>query len=192
MSFSQYEAQQGNLLRCFCVIEAEKSSKDVLPAMENFSRMCSLNHKLLSVDGQKVMFVAGTHLSDRVYCRSALSVEDIFSRAAYLLESGIGTTVMDSPAFLENNKIEYTGNSGVCIVDKKTGLMFVFNCGFQFVILTTVVAPREGSFFCYRDSAVIEVSDEDVPVYEMSKMSSSVRMLRYTKKEASLRKRKVA
>ncbi len=190
--FSQYETRQGNLLRCFCVIEAEKSSREVLPAMENFSRMGSLNHKLLIVDGQEVMLVAGSHLADRACCRSRLSAEDIFARTAYLLERVIGRAVMDSPAFLENNKIEYTGNSGVCVIDKKTGLMFVFNCGFQFIILTTVVAPREGSFFCYKDSAVVEVSDEDELVYEMSAMTFSVRMLRYTKKEASLRKQKVA
>lgn len=115
----------------------------------------------MNVSGLQYGLLVTEHPFKRASTRSALSKSQVCKTCLRLLSNGgIGARVIEHPVYLGGNgKAEFDENIGfTAIVDEETNLIYIFQAGFAWIRLVTIVnINSDRPVFAYNDTQVLKL-----------------------------------
>ena len=150
---------QGDLRKFLCAKENSLTSSQFFQYLLRLQKedpqyfYCSA----INIGGTQFAFVVGEHPDKRSGFRTFYSRKQLRERCMELLENPfLGSAVTESPICIDdaNKCVAWNpdGTMATAIVDEETGLIFIFEAGFQFVRFVTLWNISDGVFFMRKNT----------------------------------------
>lgn len=158
------ENNQNDMEKFLAVNEdRSKNQADFFRVLTRYQADDSNNVSLsfMNVSGLQYGLLVTEHPFKRASTRSALSKSQVCKTCLRLLSNGgIGARVIEHPVYLgDNGKAEFDENIGfTAIVDEETNLIYIFQAGFAWIRLVTIVnINSDRPVFAYNDTQVLKL-----------------------------------
>ena len=157
---------QGDLRKYLCRLE------DSLTKSKFFQKLLELQKedpkyfycRAITIGEDKFAFVVGEHPDKRSGIRGNYNPRQIRERCVTLLENPfVGAAIIAHSICINdegNEVVSWNDHDfmATAVVDEESGLIFIFEAGFQYVRLVTIWSVTSGVFFMHPDTTAIKVS----------------------------------
>lgn len=155
---------QGDLRKFLCIKESTLTSAQFFQALlkiqkEDPKYFCC---RAVTINNTQYAFVVGEHPYKRSGFRTFYSRKQILERCVELLENPfLGSAVTENSICINDEQkcVAWNpdGTMATAIVDEETGLIFIFEAGFQYVRLVTLWNSSDGVFFMWPGTKAIKL-----------------------------------
>lgn len=160
---------QSDMARFLCRRERDLSFKQFRSSLLKTEALDPENFSVtdITLAEQHYLFVSSEHAFKRMRIRGAFNMYETLERCVELLQnpliipyiSNYHVSMDDDDRIVENE----AGYRTIAVIDDKSGMVFIFQAGYQFVRLVSVWNLRDGMFMAKPFTKVIELMQGITP-----------------------------